>query len=98
MTCRVDEIQKWPTPIRCFRDGSCHLTADTLDELHAFAKRIGLKRGWFQGKSSTPHYDLTPARREKALAGGAVFVPAREQAAARIAAKRKALAERGAAT
>lgn len=27
-----------------------HLTADTLDELHAFAARLGLKRVWFQDK------------------------------------------------
>lgn len=35
----------------------CHMTADSLDELHAMAKLIGLKKSWFQERSS-PHYDL----------------------------------------
>ena len=25
-----------------------HLTADTTEELHAFAQRLGMKRAWFQ--------------------------------------------------
>jgi hypothetical protein len=36
-----------------------------------------------------PHYDLTAPRREAALKAGAVFVPGRQQAAERIAARRK---------
>jgi len=94
----VDELQWWPTPIRCFQAGSCHLTADDIDELHAFARRLGLKRAWFQPRSS-PHYDLTPKRRERALELGAVFVPAREQARKRLAARgvKLPIAERGAA-
>lgn len=86
MTVRVDELRKWPTKIRCFKPGSCHLTADTLEELHAFAARLGMKREWFQPKS-TPHYDLTASKRERALELGAVFVPGKEQARARMAAR-----------
>jgi hypothetical protein len=56
-----------------------------VDELHAFALRIGLKRSWFQAHPLHPHYDMTPARREIALLTGAVFVPAKEQARARLA-------------
>ena len=26
----------------------CHLVADSLDELHTFAARLGLRRSWFQ--------------------------------------------------
>jgi hypothetical protein len=86
----VDELQTWPTTIRCFKGGSCHLTCDgDLAELHAFAERIGMKRAWFQPHSSAPHYDLTPARREKAIALGAVFVSAREQARRRKAIRAK---------
>jgi len=88
----VDEVRRWPTRIRCFRNGSAHLTADTLEELHAMAERIGLRRAWFQGRR-VPHYDLTPTRREAALAEGAVFVPAKEQAKRRIAAAREAASE-----
>ena len=84
MTVYVDEIQTWPTAIRCFKAGSCHLTCDgDVRELHEFAKKIGMKREWYQMKS-TPHYDLTPRRRERALEAGAVFVPAKEQARERI--------------
>jgi len=50
---------------------SCHMIADTLDELHAMAQRIGLKREWFQPKS-TPHYDLTASRRARAVTAGAI--------------------------
>jgi len=66
----------------------CHLTADSLDELHAIAKRIGLRRKWFQDHGRVPHYDITPGKRLEALCSGAMFKPAREQA-------RERLAERG---
>lgn len=50
----------------------CHLWTDgAVDELHAFARRIGLKREWFQDHATLPHYDLTPAMRSKALGAGA---------------------------
>lgn len=92
MTIMVDELRRWPTRIACFRSGSAHLTVDSglgdVEELHAFAARIGLRRAWFQS-GSTPHYDLTPGRRAAALRAGAVFVPGKEQAAARNAARRK---------
>lgn len=89
----VDEVRTHhlPTTVaKCFRAGSCHLTTDgPIEELHAFAKSIGLRKGWFQATASTPHYDLTPARRVRAIEMGAVFVPAKEQA-------RRRRAERGA--
>lgn len=50
----------------------CHLWADTPEELHALARRIGLKRAWFQDRPGFPHYDLTPGRRALALRAGAV--------------------------
>jgi hypothetical protein len=55
--------------------GGGHLQADTLDELHVFADRIGLRREWFQSKPGRPendHYDLTQAGRELALEFGAI--------------------------
>jgi len=56
-----------------FTDG-VHLISDTsLDELHAFAKFMGLKRVWFQSNSRHPHYDLTTWRaRCRAIIKGAV--------------------------
>lgn len=80
----VDEIREWPTKIRCFKGGSAHLMADTLDELHAFAKRLGLKREWFQNHPMHPHYDLTPGKHAQAVALGASLVSAREQAKKRL--------------
>jgi len=82
----VDELQRWPNARRPFHMGSCHLTTDgPIEELHEFAKRIGMKRKWFQEHRLAPHYDLVPARREHALKLGAVFVSAREQARSRQA-------------
>ena len=44
----------------------CHMLADTLEELHEMADAIGMKRSWFQPKS-TPHYDVCLMRRKKRL-------------------------------
>lgn len=62
----VDELRTYPTTLKCFKKGSAHLTVvapSTLDDLHAFAARIGLQRSWFQcgPRSRVPHYDLTGA-------------------------------------
>lgn len=87
----VDEIKIYPNAWGPFRRGSCHLMVvdGSLGELHAFASAIGLRRMWFQPHASAPHYDLTPRRRVEALRAGAVFVPAREQARARLAHRAK---------
>lgn len=50
----------------------CHMTADTLGELHDFAAKLGLKREWFQDKQNHPHYDLTRNKRYQAVKLGAV--------------------------
>ena len=52
-------------------DLSCHMFADTLEELHLFAASIGLKRKWCQD-TKYPHYDLTRNKREMALDNGAI--------------------------
>ena len=51
-----------------------HMMADTLDELHAMAARLGMPRRAFQDKSSGAHYDLTVELRETALQLGAVAI------------------------
>lgn len=54
---------------------SCHLTADSLEELHEFAKRLGLKRSWFQiSNQELAHYDLTKNKRALAVSYGAITV------------------------
>lgn len=52
----------------------CHMIADTLDELHAMAERIGLSRRWFQAAppASFPHYDVARGKRGEAIAAGAI--------------------------
>jgi hypothetical protein len=65
-----------------------HLTADSRDELHAFAERLGLQRSYFQPGSAMAnpgsfsaegwHYDLTEPKREQALRLGAVPVTTTE--------------------
>jgi hypothetical protein len=51
-----------------------HLMADTLDELHAMAARLGLPRRAFQNKTSGAHYDVTAELREQAIALGALAI------------------------
>lgn len=48
-----------------------HMVADSLDELHAFAERLRLKREWFQHRTLYPHYDVTQSVRAKAVELGA---------------------------
>jgi Protein of unknown function (DUF4031) len=49
----------------------CHMLADTLDELHEMADKIGLKRKWFQSHS-TPHYDICQEKKKLAMEFGAI--------------------------
>ena len=57
----------------------CHMIADTLEELHDMAEKIGMKREWFQPQSF-PHYDVCKMRRKKAIDLGAIEVSDRELA------------------
>lgn len=54
----------------------CHMTADTLYELHYMAECLGMKRDWFQipPKASFPHYDIPERRRAMAIKYGAIEV------------------------
>lgn len=51
-----------------------HMIADTFDELHAMADRIGVARRWFQAAppASIPHYDIAQSKRALAVAAGAI--------------------------
>ena len=69
----------------------CHLTADTTEELHAFAAMLGLERSRLQSKAARPwadHYDITEERREAAVARGAVEITLKE-AGRRLARERR---------
>lgn len=59
---------------------SCHMFADTDEELHEMAQRIGLKRSWHQppkGRSFS-HYDLTVSRRIRAIVYGCIILDRRQ--------------------
>ena len=58
----------------------CHMSADSLAELHAFAEQIGVKKCWFHNpkRRGMPHYDLGTDARKRAVAAGAVEITARE--------------------
>lgn len=62
----VDETRTYRTTLPYKR--WCHLATDSsLEELHAMATRLGLKREWFQDKPNAPHYDLVPTKRALAI-------------------------------
>jgi hypothetical protein len=73
MAAYVDELQEHPRGNRHGHHWS-HLMADTIRELHAFAKAIGVNRCWFH----SDHYDLNPAQRAAAVRAGAKEVTARD--------------------
>lgn len=58
--------------------GWFHLTADSLDELHAFAAKISISVRAFHRGARHPHYDITGAQRVPAIRGGASPLTARE--------------------
>jgi hypothetical protein len=61
-----------------YTDG-VHLVADTLDELHAFAESIGMKRSWFQDHPRHPHYDtISKGKKSKAIKAGAILISSKE--------------------
>ena len=62
-----------------YKDG-IHLVADSLEELHAFAKGLCLPESWIQNKKREhPHYDLTTSRAvARAVFYGAIWVSSKE--------------------
>lgn len=55
---------------------SCHLIGDSVEELIEFAVSMGLRREWYQPKSS-PHFDLTEDGRTLAIQRGAIELESR---------------------
>ena len=70
----------------------CHMLADSDEELHAMAQRIGVARRWHQKPGTVQsHYDICLSKKALALAGGAKLID-RRGVARLIQAKRQALA------
>lgn len=68
-----------------------HLTADSTEELLAFAERLGLKTSWIQNRGHVwkEHFDVTDSKRELAIRLGAQPITMQE-ACALWASKREA--------
>lgn len=71
MAVYVDDMRRVAT-VRGLRRRWSHLIADTPEELREFGARLGLSASWIQKAGTTSeHYDVTDAVREKALVFGA---------------------------
>ncbi|MDD4888302.1 MAG: DUF4031 domain-containing protein [Phycisphaerae bacterium] len=80
MAVYVDPLFQWPIESTApaaravaRRNGGlwCHLVADSIEELHAMADKLVVRRTWFQDRSLR-HYDLTAGKRREAIRRGAV--------------------------
>jgi hypothetical protein len=89
VTVYVDNY-RCPTTVGRLTGRWSHLTADTPDELHIFATRIGLRLAWFQARcryATCPapdgvcvhyHYDVVDSMRTRAIQAGAVPIDIRD--------------------
>lgn len=70
----------------------CHLWTDGTDaQLVEFARKIGMRPEWLQrSRRGLVHFDLTPGRRAKAIAAGAVALERHDA----VANQRRCLAAR----
>lgn len=73
----------------------CHMLADSDDELHAMADKIGVARKWWQSpeKTSGSHYDIALSKRAIAVAAGTVEITLKQCSA--MNARRKATGQLG---
>ena len=86
MTVYVDNEQ---IPYR--RMKMCHMLADTEEELHAMADKIGVARRWHQFPGSVKsHYDICLTKRARAIELGAKEID-RRQLSEMIKARRAAI-------
>lgn len=72
MTVYVDDMCNYELG-RFRRMKMSHMIADTEEELHAMADKIGVARRWYQGD----HYDIAKSKRAIAIANGAVPIDLR---------------------
>lgn len=86
MTVYVDDMKApfQPSHRPARRYIMCHMIADSEEELHAMADRIGVLRKWYQGD----HYDITQSKRTLAVQSGAKEITVRELAKMAITKRR----------
>ncbi len=80
MTVYVDDMYKVPMG-RFGRMKMSHMIADTEDELHRMAIKIGVFKKWYQ----RDHYDICMSKREHAINLGARAITMREMGAIMLA-------------
>ena len=83
MTCFVDDMAaEYRAFAGAHRMIMFHMLADSDEELHAMAARIGVQRKWWQSpeKTSGSHYDISKAKRKLAVDAGAVEVTIKQMA------------------
>lgn len=85
MAVYVDDMHAVPMG-RFGRMKMSHMIADSDEELHAMADRIGVARKWFQGD----HYDIALSKRALAVAAGAKEITLRELSKMAMERRRKA--------
>ncbi len=75
MTIYVDDLMATGQTGKWRYKKGCHLFTDpgNLDELHDFARSIGLYRSWLHD-AIMPHYDITENKRAAAISRGAIAV------------------------
>lgn len=73
MAVYVDDMHESPMG-RYGRMKMSHMSADTEEELHVMAGKIGVQRKWYQGD----HYDVCVSKRNKAVELGAIEITMRE--------------------
>lgn len=72
----------------------CHMLADTDEELHAMAAKIGVQRRWHQAPPRhSSHYDIALSKKALAIEAGAVEITMRQAAA--MSARRRETGELG---
>lgn len=61
----------------------CHLLADSDNELHAMAYKIGVARKWWQSPENTAgsHYDIALSKKSLAVSFGAIEITWRQAGA-----------------
>ena len=92
MAILVDNV-----PVICAGRIWYHMTSDKdLEELIAFARKLGLKKQWLQEEGALPHYIIVHNLRDRVVAMGARVTTVREvaTAACMIARKRREDGER----
>lgn len=90
MTVYVDDMRAGYGRMRM-----CHMLADSDEELHAMADKIGVARRWHQYPGTIKsHYDICLSKRSLAVAHGAVEITMRETGEILRARRRAALHDR----